>query len=204
MPSLMERLSKFKVIPVITINNAEVASPLAKVLIENDLPCAEVTLRTPAALDSIKAMRQDYPDLLIAAGTCLSVEQVKDAISAGADFVVSPGLNPKVVNYCLDNDIFIIPGINNPSQVEQAMDLGLSVLKFFPAEPSGGIGMLKSLSAVYPVQFMPTGGINKGNLFKYLELSSVFSCGGSYMVPEDLIDKKEWEKLALMIEICCK
>ncbi|EMS7710415.1 bifunctional 4-hydroxy-2-oxoglutarate aldolase/2-dehydro-3-deoxy-phosphogluconate aldolase [Vibrio cholerae] len=197
--TIEQRLRAIKIVPVIAINDVAHALPLAKVLVENGLPCAEVTFRTAAAAESIRIMREAYPDLLIGAGTVLTTAQVDEAIAAGADFIVSPGLNPTTVKYCQQRNIAIIPGVNNPSLVEQAMEMGLRTLKFFPAEPSGGIAMLKALSAVYPVSFMPTGGINPNNAQEYLALKSVVACGGTWMVPTDLMDKSDWDTLAELV-----
>ncbi|EMC2458128.1 bifunctional 4-hydroxy-2-oxoglutarate aldolase/2-dehydro-3-deoxy-phosphogluconate aldolase [Vibrio cholerae] len=197
--TIEQRLRAIKIVPVIAINDVAHALPLAKVLVENGLPCAEVTFRTAAAAESIRIMREAYPDLLIGAGTVLTAAQVDEAIAAGADFIVSPGLNPTTVKYCQQRNIAIIPGVNNPSLVEQAMEMGLRTLKFFPAEPSGGIAMLKALSAVYPVSFMPTGGINPNNAQEYLALKSVVACGGTWMVPTDLMDKGDWDTLAELV-----
>ncbi|WP_220105870.1 bifunctional 4-hydroxy-2-oxoglutarate aldolase/2-dehydro-3-deoxy-phosphogluconate aldolase [Vibrio cholerae] len=197
--TIEQRLRAIKIVPVIAINDVAYALPLAKVLVENGLPCAEVTFRTAAAAESIRIMREAYPDLLIGAGTVLTTAQVDEAIAAGADFIVSPGLNPTTVKYCQQRNIAIIPGVNNPSLVEQAMEMGLRTLKFFPAEPSGGIAMLKALSAVYPVSFMPTGGINPNNAQEYLALKSVVACGGTWMVPTDLMDKGDWDTLAELV-----
>ncbi|UNH29962.1 bifunctional 4-hydroxy-2-oxoglutarate aldolase/2-dehydro-3-deoxy-phosphogluconate aldolase [Moellerella wisconsensis] len=197
--ALYEKLKQIKVIPVITINHAEHAVALAQVLIENGLPCAEVTFRTPAAAQAIKNMRAAYPDLLICAGTVLTPAQVDQAMAAGADFVVSPGFNPNVVAYCQQKNILIIPGINSPSLVEQAMEFDLKVFKFFPAEASGGLPMLKALSAVYPVEFMPTGGIDLQNIKAYFALKSVIACGGSWMVPTALIEAQQWDALAKLV-----
>ncbi|AYC06420.1 bifunctional 4-hydroxy-2-oxoglutarate aldolase/2-dehydro-3-deoxy-phosphogluconate aldolase [Vibrio cholerae] len=197
--TIEQRLRAIKIVPVIAINDVAHALPLAKVLVENGLPCAEVTFRTAAAVESIRIMREAYPDLLIGAGTVLTTAQVDEAIAAGADFIVSPGLNPTTVKYCQQRNIAIIPGVNNPSLVEQAMEMGLRTLKFFPAEPSGGIAMLKALSAVYPVSFMPTGGINPNNAQEYLALKSVVACGGTWMVPTDLMDKGDWDTLAELV-----
>ncbi|EPJ0663115.1 bifunctional 4-hydroxy-2-oxoglutarate aldolase/2-dehydro-3-deoxy-phosphogluconate aldolase [Vibrio cholerae] len=197
--AIEQRLRAIKIVPVIAINDVAHALPLAKVLVENGLPCAEVTFRTAAAAESIRIMREAYPDLLIGAGTVLTTAQVDEAIAAGADFIVSPGLNPTTVKYCQQRNIAIIPGVNNPSLVEQAMEMGLRTLKFFPAEPSGGIAMLKALSAVYPVSFMPTGGINPNNAQEYLALKSVVACGGTWMVPTDLMDKGDWDTLAELV-----
>ncbi|EOV1173584.1 bifunctional 4-hydroxy-2-oxoglutarate aldolase/2-dehydro-3-deoxy-phosphogluconate aldolase [Vibrio fluvialis] len=197
--TLEQRLQQIKIVPVIAINDAAHAVPLAKVLVENGLPCAEVTFRTDAAQESIRLMRDAYPELLIGAGTVLTTQQVDQAISAGADFIVSPGLNPTTVKYCQQRGIAIVPGVNNPSLVEQAMELGLKTLKFFPAEPSGGVAMLKALSAVYPVQFMPTGGINPRNVAYYLAIPSVVACGGTWMVPSDLMDSGNWDEIARLV-----
>ncbi len=199
MMTLEQRLQQIKIVPVIAINDAAHAVPLAKVLVENGLPCAEVTFRTDAAEESIRLMRDAYPELLIGAGTVLTTQQVDQAISAGADFIVSPGLNPTTVRYCQQRGIAIVPGVNNPSLVEQAMELGLKTLKFFPAEPSGGVAMLKALSAVYPVQFMPTGGINPRNVADYLAIPSVVACGGTWMVPSDLMDSGNWDEIARLV-----
>ncbi|WP_116644531.1 bifunctional 4-hydroxy-2-oxoglutarate aldolase/2-dehydro-3-deoxy-phosphogluconate aldolase [Salinivibrio sp. HTSP] len=200
MTELNQRLKAIRIVPVIAINNADDAVPLAKTLVDNGLPCAEVTFRTDAAARAIRLMRDAYPDMLIGAGTVLTTTQVDAAIDAGADFIVSPGLNPTTVKHCQQRGIPIIPGINNPSLVEQAMELGLDTLKFFPAEASGGIAMLKALSAVYPVSFMPTGGVSEANVSDYLALPSVLACGGTWMVPGKLIDEQRWDEIAVLIK----
>ncbi|MDN3702379.1 bifunctional 4-hydroxy-2-oxoglutarate aldolase/2-dehydro-3-deoxy-phosphogluconate aldolase [Vibrio artabrorum] len=199
MTTVKQRLSEIKVVPVIAIKDANKATKLAQVLVENGLPCAEVTFRTPAAAQAIKNMREAYPDMLIGSGTVLTTKQVDESIEAGVDFVVSPGLNPTTVKYCQQRGVQIVPGVNNPSLVEQAMELGLETLKFFPAEPSGGVNMLKALTAVYPVSFMPTGGVNPNNVNDYLAIPSVFACGGTWMIPTDLIDDEKWDELATLI-----
>ena len=197
--SLTDRLHQLRLLPVIALNRAEQAEPLGQTLLAAGLPAAEITFRTPVAAEAIRRLRTAFPELLIAAGTILTPAQVDAALAAGADFIVSPGLNPTTVRYCQQQGIPIIPGVNNPSQVEQALELGLSTLKFFPAEASGGIAMLKALAAVYPVQFMPTGGISPANLEKYLALPNVIACGGSWMVPGDLIDQGDWAALGRLI-----
>ncbi|MGO2507538.1 MAG: bifunctional 4-hydroxy-2-oxoglutarate aldolase/2-dehydro-3-deoxy-phosphogluconate aldolase [Vibrio hibernica] len=199
MKTLNQRLSEIKVVPVIAIHDANKAAKLAQVLVENGLPCAEVTFRTPAAAQAIRNMREAYPDMLIGSGTVLTPKQVDESIEAGVDFVVSPGLNPTTVKYCQQRGVPIIPGVNNPSLVEQAMELGLDTLKFFPAEPSGGVNMLKALTAVYPVNFMPTGGVNPKNVNDYLAIPAVFACGGTWMIPNDLIDNEKWDELAVLV-----
>ena len=199
MNALNKQLQDIKVVPVIAIKDASKAVKLAQVLVENGLPCAEVTFRTEQAVQAIKNMRNAFPDMLIGAGTVLNSEQVDLAIDAGVDFIVSPGFNPTTVKYCQQRGITIIPGINNPSLVEQAMEMGLDTLKFFPAEPSGGVSMLKALSAVYPVKFMPTGGVNPKNVNDYLGIPSVIACGGTWMVPNDLIDNDQWDELGQLV-----
>ncbi|MGX9416795.1 bifunctional 4-hydroxy-2-oxoglutarate aldolase/2-dehydro-3-deoxy-phosphogluconate aldolase [Vibrio sp. RC27] len=200
MSTLDQQLADLKVIPVIALNKLEHALPLAKALMDNGMPCAEVTFRTEAAVGAIKIMREAYPDMLIGAGTVLTPEQVDQAIDAGVDFIVSPGLNPTTVKYCQQKDMPIVPGVNNPSLVEQAMELGLKTVKFFPAEPSGGVGMLKALTAVYPVKFMPTGGVSLSNIDNYLSIPAVLACGGTWMVPTNLIDNEQWEELGVLIK----
>ncbi|WP_413283380.1 bifunctional 4-hydroxy-2-oxoglutarate aldolase/2-dehydro-3-deoxy-phosphogluconate aldolase [Vibrio sp. MA40-2] len=199
MTTLNEQLAALKVIPVIAINKAEDAIPLGRVLVENGMPCAEITFRTECAVEAIKLMRKEFPEMLIGAGTILTNAQVDEAIEAGVDFIVSPGFNPRTVQYCLDKNIPIVPGVNNPSLVEQAMEMGLRTLKFFPAEPSGGTGMLKALTAVYPVKFMPTGGVSVANIDEYLSIPSVLACGGTWMVPTGLIDQGKWDELGVLV-----
>ncbi|PMG47487.1 ketohydroxyglutarate aldolase [Vibrio lentus] len=199
MKTIEQRLRDIRIVPVIAINDVAQAVPLAKVLVENGLPCAEVTFRTEAAAESIRLMREAYPELLIGAGTVLTTEQVDIAIDAGVDFIVSPGLNPTTVKYCQQRGVAIVPGVNNPSLVEQAMEMGLKTLKFFPAEPSGGVAMLKALTAVYPVNFMPTGGVSPANVDAYLALKSVVACGGTWMVPTDKMDKGDWDGIAELV-----
>ncbi|MCR9504323.1 bifunctional 4-hydroxy-2-oxoglutarate aldolase/2-dehydro-3-deoxy-phosphogluconate aldolase [Vibrio alginolyticus] len=199
MTTLNEQLANLKVIPVIAINKAEDAIPLGRTLVENGMPCAEITFRTECAAEAIRAMRAEFPEMLIGAGTILTNEQVDQAIEAGVDFIVSPGFNPRTVQYCLNKGVAIVPGVNNPSLVEQAMEMGLRTLKFFPAEPSGGVGMLKALTAVYPVKFMPTGGVSLGNVDEYLSIPSVLACGGTWMVPTKLIDEGKWDELGTLV-----
>ncbi|EGA70557.1 keto-hydroxyglutarate-aldolase/keto-deoxy-phosphogluconate aldolase [Vibrio sinaloensis DSM 21326] len=200
MTCLNTQLADLKVVPVIAINKVEDAVPLGRVLVENGLPCAEITFRTECAAQAMAAMRAAFPEMLIGAGTVLTNEQVDQAVAAGADFIVSPGFNPRTVQYCIDKSVPIVPGVNNPSLVEQAMEMGLRTLKFFPAEPSGGVAMLKAMSAVYPVQFMPTGGVSLSNLDAYLSVSSVLACGGTWMVPTSLIDEGKWDELGELVK----
>ena len=193
----IDRLRALRVMPVIQIENAADAVPLAKVLVENGLPAAEITFRTAAAVESIRLIRNAYPDIVLCAGTVLTIEQVDAAMAAGADFVISPGFNPTTVKHCLANNIKMIPGVNNPSLVEQALELGVSALKFFPAEASGGINMLKSLVGPYSqIQVMPTGGVTPLNLGEYLAIPQVIACGGTWIAPTRAIANHEWDLIA--------
>lgn len=190
---ITDKIYDLGLLPVIKIEDAADAKPLAKALIEGDMPAAEITFRTSAAKDSIKAITSEFPDMLVGAGTVLSISQVDDALEAGAKFIISPGLNPKVVEYCVDKGISVYPGVNNPTHIEQAMELGLSVVKFFPAENSGGLDMLKAMSAPYTrMKFMPTGGINVQNIVKYLNFNKIIACGGSWMVPDRALKEKDF------------
>ncbi|MDD1795495.1 bifunctional 4-hydroxy-2-oxoglutarate aldolase/2-dehydro-3-deoxy-phosphogluconate aldolase [Enterovibrio gelatinilyticus] len=197
MPSIKEQLKALKVIPVIAIDNAEDIIPLGKVLAENGLPAAEITFRSDAAVEAIRLLRASQPDMLIGAGTVLNREQAIAAKEAGATFVVSPGFNPNTVRACQEIGIDIVPGVNNPSTVEAALEMGLTLLKFFPAEASGGINMVKSLLAPYTnVELMPTGGINPANVNDYLAIPRVVACGGTWMVDKKLIEEGNWDELA--------
>lgn len=196
MNKVLEEFSKIGIIPVIALDHVEDAAPLAKALCDGGLPCAEVTFRTAAAEESIRIMSEQFPEMLVGAGTVLTTEQVDRAVNAGAKFIVSPGLNPKVVKYCVDKGIPVTPGCSNPSDVEVAIELGLEVVKFFPAEAAGGLNMIKSMAAPYTkMKFMPTGGINAKNLTNYLDFKKIIACGGSWMVPGDLINAGEWDKI---------
>ncbi len=196
MNDVLKKIQSIGIVPVVKIDDAKDAVPLAKALCEGGLPCAEVTFRTDAAEAAIKAMADAYPEMLIGAGTVLTTEQVDRAVAAGATFIVSPGLNPKVVKYCVDKNIPVTPGCTNPSDIEQAIELGLDVVKFFPAEAAGGIAMIKAMSAPYVnMKFMPTGGINAGNLRSYLDFPKIIACGGSWMVSDAMINAGEFDKI---------
>ncbi|MGL1306262.1 bifunctional 4-hydroxy-2-oxoglutarate aldolase/2-dehydro-3-deoxy-phosphogluconate aldolase [Vibrio parahaemolyticus] len=197
MSSIKEQLKALKVIPVIAIDKAEDIIPLGKVLTENGLPAAEITFRSAAAAEAIRLLRETQPDMLIGAGTVLNREQAIAAKEAGATFIVSPGFNPNTVKACQEIGIDIVPGVNNPSTVEAALEMGLTTLKFFPAEASGGINMMKSLLAPYTdIELMPTGGINPANIKDYLAIPRVLACGGTWMVDKKLIEAGNWEELA--------
>lgn len=196
MNEVLEKLGQYGIVPVVVLNDSKDAEPLADALCEGGLACAEVTFRTEAAAESIKIMSEKHPEMLVGAGTVLTIEQVDEAVAAGAKFIVSPGLNPEIVKYCIDKNIAITPGVVTPSEMEQAIELGLNIVKFFPAEPSGGLSMIKAVSAPYTMlKFMPTGGINPGNVKEYLKSDKIFACGGSWMVKGDLVDAGNFDKI---------
>ncbi|MCR4600025.1 MAG: bifunctional 4-hydroxy-2-oxoglutarate aldolase/2-dehydro-3-deoxy-phosphogluconate aldolase [Acetatifactor sp.] len=196
MEAVLEQISKIGIVPVVKIDRAEDALPLAKALCAGGLPCAEVTFRTDAAAEAIKIMTENFPNMCVGAGTVLNAAQVDAAVAAGARFIVSPGLNPKTVKYCIEKGVPITPGTSSPSDIEQAIELGLEVVKFFPAEQSGGLAKIKAMAAPYVnMKFMPTGGINAKNLTSYLDFPKIIACGGSWMVPGDLINAGEWDKI---------
>ena len=186
MSEILEKFSTFGVVPVVVLNDEKDAKPLAKALCEGGLPCAEVTFRTAAAEESIRIMSEEYPEMLVGAGTVLTIGQVERAVAAGAKFIVSPGFDPEIVDYCLDKEILVLPGCATPSEVTQGVKRGLKVLKFFPAEQFGGVAAIKAMAAAYTgIRFMPTGGINQKNVKDYLSCDMIFACGGSWISKED-------------------
>lgn len=196
MENLIKKISEIGVVPVIKIDNAKDAIPLANALKKGGICCAEVTFRTDAAEEAISLIAKEFPDFLVAAGTVLTPKQADAAMQAGASFIVSPGLNPIVVKHCIEKGYPIIPGVCTPSEVEQGMSLGLSYLKFFPAEAAGGVKMIKAMAAPYTkIKFMPTGGIGPKNLAEYLNCKAVIACGGSWMVPGDLITDGKFDEI---------
>ena len=193
---VIKKMEKVKIIPVAVIEDSENAIPLGKALLDAGLPVVEVTFRTEAAAESISILRKEFPDMLVGAGTVLKIEQVKAAVDAGSEFIVTPGFNPTVVDYCVENKIPIVPGLNSPSFIEWGLERGLNHFKFFPADISGGPRMLQLLSGPYPsVRFMPTGGVNNQTLIEYLKLDNVFACGGSWIVKKDLINNKNFNEI---------
>ena len=189
MNDTLKQIGSTGIVPVVVLNKVADAEPLAEALIKGGLPCAEVTFRTDAAEESIRAIAKKLPDMFVGAGTVLTTEQVDRAIGAGAKFIVSPGLNPKVVEYCIKKGYPITPGIMTPTELEVALGFGLDVVKFFPAENAGGLKMIKAMSAPYTMmKFMPTGGINATNVRDYLACDKILACGGSWMVKGDLIN----------------
>ncbi|MEG0014640.1 MAG: bifunctional 4-hydroxy-2-oxoglutarate aldolase/2-dehydro-3-deoxy-phosphogluconate aldolase [Cellulosilyticaceae bacterium] len=196
MNDILKQISNYGIVPVIKFDRVEDALPLAKALCDGGLPVAEITFRTECAAEAMKLVSTELPQMLVGAGTILTIEQVDEAVAAGAQFIVSPGLNPKVVKYCVEKGIPVTPGCANPSDVEQAIELGLDVVKFFPAEAAGGLNMIKSMAAPYTkIKFMPTGGINASNINNYLAFDKIIACGGSWMVNDALIAAGEWDKI---------
>ena len=196
MNKVLKKLEQFGIVPVVVLEDDKDAALLAKALCDGGLACAEVTFRTAAAEESIRIMSEKFPEMVVGAGTVLTVEQVDRAVKAGAQFIVSPGFNPVVVKYCIDHEIPITPGVVTPSEMEQAIAMGLEVVKFFPAEPSGGLDMIKAVAAPYTtLRFMPTGGINPENIVPYLQYDKILACGGSWMVKGDLVAAGEFDKI---------
>lgn len=196
MNTTLEKLGQFGVVPVVVLDDAKDAKPLAKALCDGGLACAEVTFRTNAAEESIRIMTEAYPEMVVGAGTVLTTEQADRAIAAGASFIVTPGLDPEIVRHCIEKNIPITPGVVTPSELAQAYSLGLRIVKFFPAEPSGGLPMIKALAApYYMMQFMPTGGISAATLSDYLRYEKIFACGGSWMVKGELIKSGDFNKI---------
>lgn len=199
MKTIAEQFYEYGVVPVVVLEEAKDALPLAKALVEGGLSCAEVTFRTEAAEESIRLMSEKYPEMLVGAGTVLTTKQVDRAAAAGAKFIVSPGFDPEIVDYCLEKKIPVFPGCITPSEVAQAVKRGLEVVKFFPAEQAGGVAMIKAMAAPYTmVKFMPTGGISAKNLKDYLSFGKILCCGGSWMVKGDMIRNGEFDKIREM------
>jgi 2-dehydro-3-deoxyphosphogluconate aldolase/(4S)-4-hydroxy-2-oxoglutarate aldolase len=194
--SPLDRIRSLRLVPVIVIDNPADAVPLGRALADGGLPCAEVTFRTANAGHALARIAEECPEVLVGAGTVLTAAQAASAITAGAKFIVSPGFGPAVVDYCLDHDIPVFPGVATPTEIEAALVKGLSVMKFFPAEPLGGVNYLKAMSAPYgKVEFMPTGGISPANVGSYLALKNVVACGGSWMAPQDWIAARQFDRI---------
>ncbi|MDO5055567.1 MAG: bifunctional 4-hydroxy-2-oxoglutarate aldolase/2-dehydro-3-deoxy-phosphogluconate aldolase [Pasteurella oralis] len=206
---IVNKLAQLKIVPVIALDKAEDILPLTNALASSGLPLAEITFRSAAAEGAIRLLRENNPDILIAAGTVLTPEQVVQAKNAGADCVVTPGFNPKIVQLCQDLDMPIMPGVNNPMSIEAALEMGISAVKFFPAEASGGVKMIKALLGPYPdLQIMPTGGISPQNLRDYLAIPNVVACGGSWFVEKALVQTQQWNEIARLtkeaLALTCK
>ncbi|MBQ1439476.1 MAG: bifunctional 4-hydroxy-2-oxoglutarate aldolase/2-dehydro-3-deoxy-phosphogluconate aldolase, partial [Solobacterium sp.] len=196
-----ERIAACGVVPVVVLEDAKDAKPLAEALVEGGLPVAEVTFRTAAAEESIRIMAEAYPDMLVGAGTVLSVEQAQRAVNAGAKFIVSPGFDEEVVDWCLANNVPVYPGIITPSEATKAVKRGLKIVKFFPAEQFGGVATIKALAAPFTtLKFMPTGGINAKNIRDYLSNNKISACGGSWMVKGDLVKAGDFAKIKELVK----
>lgn len=196
MNTVLRQISLRKIVPVVVIDNADDARELARSLAGAGLPLAEVTFRTTAAPEAIAAMVKEEPAMLVGAGSVLNVEQVKQALDAGAKFIVSPGLGRKVVEYCLGQRVPVTPGVATPTEISAATEMGLEVVKFFPAEAMGGLGYLRAVSAPFPsMRFIPTGGIDETNILAYLAHPKVIACGGSWMVKQDLIAHHRFDEI---------
>lgn len=200
MNTIFSKIEEIGIVPVVVLDHVEEAAPLAKALCDGGLPCAEVTFRTDAAEEAIRVMTEQFPQMLVGAGTVLTTDQVNRAVAAGAKFIVSPGLNPTVVDYCVKRGIPVIPGCSTPSDVEVAMEFGLKVVKFFPAEPAGGLNYIKAISAPYSnIKFMPTGGINPQNVSSYLSYPAILACGGSWMVKKNLVQEGKFDEIEKLV-----
>lgn len=196
---MLERIVSCGIVPVVALGDARHAVPLAKALAKGGIDVVEVTFRTDAAEESIRAIAAELPEVLVGAGTVLTKEQVDRAIGAGAQFLVSPGFNPEIVAYALSKGAPIVPGTATPGEMEQAIALGLDAVKFFPAEQNGGVAALKAVSAVYRnLRFMPTGGVNPQNLNDYLSFDKVLACGGSWMVKNDLVEAERYDEISTL------
>ena len=199
--NVSETIQKMGVVPVVVLNDAKDAAPLAKALVEGGLPCAEVTFRTEAAEESIRIMASEFPEMFVGAGTVLTIDQVDRAVAAGAKFIVSPGFDPEIVDYCIEKEIPVYPGCITPSEVAQAVKRGLKVIKFFPAEQFGGVSTIKALAAPYTgVKFMPTGGVSAKNLESYLSFDKIVACGGSWMVKGDLVKAGKFDEIKELVK----
>ncbi|MDY4525802.1 MAG: bifunctional 4-hydroxy-2-oxoglutarate aldolase/2-dehydro-3-deoxy-phosphogluconate aldolase [Treponema sp.] len=196
MNEVLKKIGQTGIVPVVVLNEVKDAVPLAQSLINGGLPCAEVTFRTDAAQQSIAEISKNFPQMFVGAGTVLTTEQVDRAVDAGAKFIVSPGFNPKVVEYCIKKGYPVTPGIMTPTELEMALEFGLDVVKFFPAENAGGLKMIKAMAAPYTkMKFMPTGGINPQNVREYLQCDKILACGGSWMVKGDLINSGNFAEI---------
>ena len=196
---ILEKLSLAGLVPVIKVDDAADAVPLCRALAEGGLPVAEITFRTAAAEEAIRLVHEQLPEVILCAGTVLTTDQADRAVKAGAAAIVSPGLNPEVVRWCLDHKVPVCPGTSNPSDIEVALSLGLTAVKVFPAEAIGGLKLIKAMAAPYgSMKFMPTGGVNENNMLDYLAFDKIMCCGGSWMVPGDAVKAKDWGRITAL------
>lgn len=196
MNSVLEQISQIGIIPVVVLDDAGDAGPLGEALSSGNLPAAEVTFRTAAAEESIRTMSRLFPDMLVGAGTVLTIDNAKRAADAGSKFIVSPGFDPEIVSWCIQNNMPVLPGTATPSEVIMGLNAGLDIVKFFPAEQAGGLSMIKAMSAAFVnMKFMPTGGINAENVREYLKFDKILACGGSWMVKADLVKSGDFDRI---------
>lgn len=202
---VLQRVYEIGIIPVIAIDDAEKAVPLARALVKGGLPAAEVTFRTAAGEEAIRRIASEVPEMLVGAGTVLTTDQADRAIAAGAQFIVSPGFNPVVTRYVIDKGVLMVPGTASPGEMEQAMSMGLDVVKFFPAEQNGGVAKLKAVAGPYTtLRWMPTGGVNTKNMMDYLSFDKIVACGGTWMVKKDLIEGEKWDEITRICQDAVK
>ena len=205
MNDVLQQISNIGIIPVIAIEDAEQAVPLARALVAGGLPAAEVTFRTAAGEEAIRRIAKEVPEKLVGAGTVLTKEQADRALAAGAQFIVSPGFNPEVTRYVIEKGALMMPGTATPGEMEQAMSMGLDVVKFFPAEQNGGVAKLKALAGPYTnLRWMPTGGVNTKNMMDYLGFDKIVACGGTWMVKKDLINGQKWDEITAICKDAVK
>ena len=205
MNEVIQRIYEIGIIPVIAIDDAEKAVPLARALVKGGLPAAEVTFRTAAGEEAIRRIATEVPEMLVGAGTVLTTEQADRAIAAGSQFIVSPGFNPVVTRYVIDKGVPMMPGTASPGEMEQAMSMGLNVVKFFPAEQNGGVAKLKAVAGPYTnLRWMPTGGVNTKNMMDYLSFDKIIACGGTWMVKKDLIEGEKWDEITAICQDAVK
>ena len=205
MNDVLQQISNIGIIPVIAIEDAEQAVPLARALVAGGLPAAEVTVRTAAGEEAIRRIAKEVPEMLVGAGTVLTKEQADRALAAGAQFIVSPGFNPEVTRYVIEKGALMMPGTATPGEMEQAMSMGLDVVKFFPAEQNGGVAKLKALAGPYTnLRWMPTGGVNTKNMMDYLGFDKIVACGGTWMVKKDLINGQKWDEITAICKDAVK
>ena len=205
MNDVLQQISNIGIIPVIAIEDAEQAVPLARALVAGGLPAAEVTFRTAAGEEAIRRIAKEVPEMLVGAGTVLTKEQADRALAAGAQFIVSPGFNPEVTRYVIEKGALMMPGTATPGEMEQAMSMGLDVVKFFPAEQNGGVAKLKAVAGPYTnLRWMPTGGVNTKNMMDYLGFDKIVACGGTWMVKKDLINGQKWDEITAICKDAVK
>lgn len=199
--STTDRISDLGLVPVVAINDIDTAFQMMSSLIEGGLPCVEVTYRTPYATKTIKNLSNHFPDALIGAGTVLTMKQARNAIDAGAKFVVSPGFDEEIVDFCIESETLVIPGCATATEIMRAIKKGLNIVKFFPAEQLGGTAIINALAAPFSnIKFVPSGGINANNLSGYLNCKHVLACSGSWMVKKSILESGDYHKIKQLTE----